>query len=98
MSTKTVLSVWTAWPPAQGFFFRDLFRSYKIDNVLFFQNHHERMKPINPKKSVKWCARIRMYGETYEEKLLAPLRVDHLKSLPFTPSCGMKIFIFDCLG
>ena len=34
------------------------------------------MKRIKPKKSVKWCARVRMYGETYEEKLLAPLRVE----------------------
>jgi hypothetical protein len=56
------------------------------------------MKRINPKKSVKWCARIRMYGETYEEKLLAPLRVDQPKPLRFTPDCGMKIFMMDCLG
>ena len=56
------------------------------------------MKPINPKKSVKWCARIRMYGETYEEKLLAPLRVDQTKPLRFTPGCGIKIFMMDCLG
>ena len=56
------------------------------------------MKRIKPKKSVKWCARVRMYGETYEEKLLAPLRVDRPKPLRFTPGCGIKLFIFDCLG
>jgi hypothetical protein len=56
------------------------------------------MKRINPKKSVKWCARVRMYGETYEEKILAPLRVDKTKSVHFTPGCGMKLFMMDCLG
>jgi len=53
------------------------------------------MKHMKPKKSVKWCARVRMYGETYEEKILAPLRVDRPKLLP---GCGIKLFIFDCLG
>ena len=67
----------------------------KIDNDLFFQQKHREMKRINPKKSVKWCARVRMYGETYEEKILAPLRVDQTKPLP---GCGIKLFIFDCLG
>ena len=72
----------------------DSFIGRKLINGLFF-HHRERMKRMKSKKSVKWCARVRMYGETYEEKLLAPLRVDRPKPLP---GCGIKLFIFDCLG
>jgi len=67
----------------------------KIDKWFILSYNHHEMKRMKSKKSVKWCARVRMYGETYEEKLLAPLRVDRPKPLP---GCGIKLFIFDCLG
>lgn len=49
------------------------------------------MKRIKPKK-VKWCARVRMYGDTYEEKILPP-EVNRE-----VPTCGIRLFVTDCLG
>ena len=52
------------------------------------------MKRMKPKK-VRWCARVRMYGDTYEEKILPPDRVRVKRDVP---TCGIGLFVHECLG
>ena len=54
----------------------------------------ERMKRVKHKKTVRWCARVRMYGDTYEEKILPP----HGPIKPPDVGCGIHLFVHECLG
>jgi len=53
------------------------------------------MKRMKHKKTVRWSARVKMYGDTYEEKILPPYR-PYVKQ-PDT-GCGIQLFVHECLG
>jgi hypothetical protein len=53
------------------------------------------MKRMKHKKTVRWSARVKMYGDTYEEKILPPYR-PYVKQ-PDT-GCGIHLFVHECLG